>query len=201
MGNRRLAVITLNLGDSGVPVPFQIDSGSECFVLPRREYVRVVGDRSLAMLRPLKTVIVTYNGTREKSLGRCKLSVVRKGLKHRLVFNVLQGKYTPILSLDASQGTGVLKIKDSDPLDYVYNTHEAVQAKKLTACAVIAEYADVFQGLGRLNDSYSIEIDESVRPAVHVPRRVPAPVREKVGQKLDELVRGGVITPVTEAKD
>ena len=128
VGNKRRAMITLNLGDSGVPVPFQIDSGSECRVLPRHEYVRVVGDRSLAMLRPVKTVTVTYNGTRDKSLGQCKLSVVRKEVKHRLVFNVSQGKYTPILSLDASEGMRVLKITDSDPLDYMYKTHEAVQA-------------------------------------------------------------------------
>ena len=92
VGNRRRAMITLSLGDSGVPVPFQIDSGSECCVLPRHEYVRVTGDRSLAKLRPVKTGIVSYNGTREKALGQCKLSVVRKGVKHRLVFNVLQGK-------------------------------------------------------------------------------------------------------------
>ena len=109
------AMITLSLGDSGVPVPFQTDSGSECCVLPRHEYMRVTGDRSLAKLRPVKTVIVTYNGTRDKALGQCKLSVVRKGVKHRLVFNVLQGKYTPILSLDAPEGMGVLKVKDSDP--------------------------------------------------------------------------------------
>ena len=43
-------MITLKLGDSGVPVPFQIDSGSECCVLPRHECVRVTGDRSLAKL-------------------------------------------------------------------------------------------------------------------------------------------------------
>ncbi|KAI0229256.1 hypothetical protein LSAT2_020337 [Lamellibrachia satsuma] len=48
--------------DSGVPVTlFQIDSGSECCVLPRHEYVRMVGDRSLARLRPVKNVIVTYS--------------------------------------------------------------------------------------------------------------------------------------------
>ena len=95
----------------------------------------------------------------------------------------------------------MLKIKDSDPLDFVYNTHEAVQAKKLTVCTVKAEYPDVFQGLGRLKDSYSIEIDESVRPVVHAPRRVPVPVREKVRKKLDELESDGVLTPVTEATD
>ena len=72
---------------------------------------------------------------------------------------------------------------------------------KLSACAVKAEYPDVFQGLGRLKDSYSIEIDESVRPVVHAPRRVPVPVREKVRKKLDELESDGVLTPVTEATD
>ena len=59
----------------------------------------------------------------------------------------------------------------------------------------------MFQGLGRLKDSYSIEIDESVRPVVHAPRRVPVPVREKVRKKLDELESDGVLTPVTEATD
>ena len=78
----------------------------------------------------------------------------------------------------------------------MYNTHEAVQAKKLTACAVKAECPDVFQGLGRLKDSYSIEIDESVRPV----RRVPVPVREKVRKKLDELVCDEILS-VTEATD
>ena len=59
-------------------------------------------------------------------------------MKHRLVLMSCKA-YTPILSLDASEGMGVLKIKNSDPLDYVYSTNEAVQAKKLTACAVKAE--------------------------------------------------------------
>ena len=122
-------------------------------------------------------------------------------MKNRLVFYVLQGKYTPILSLDACDGMGVLKIKDSDPLDYVYSTHEAVHAKKLTACAVKAEYPDVFEGHGRLKDSYSFEIDESVRPVVHPPRLVAVSVGEKVRKKLVELVCDGVLTPVIQATD
>ena len=81
-------IITLNLGDSGMPVPFQIDSGYECCMLPRHEYVRVTRDISLAMLLQLETVIVTYNRTHEKSLGQYKRSVIRRGVKHRLVFNI-----------------------------------------------------------------------------------------------------------------
>ena len=66
VGNRRRAMITLNLGDSEVPMPFQIDRGYECCMLPCHEYMRVTGDTSLAMLLQLETVNVTYNGTHEK---------------------------------------------------------------------------------------------------------------------------------------
>ena len=54
VGDRHHAMITLNLGDGGVPVPFQTDSESECCVLSRHIYVRVTGDRSLAKLWPVK---------------------------------------------------------------------------------------------------------------------------------------------------
>ena len=150
------------------------------------------------MLKQVKPTIVTYVGTREKALGQYKLSVVRKGVKHRITFNVLQGKYTPILSLDASEGMGLLKIKDCDPLDYVCTVNDS---SKLTEINEKAEYADVFHGLGRLKDSYSIQIDDSIRPVVHSPRRVPVPMRNKVHEKLEHLVNEGVITPVTDATD
>ena len=91
---------------------------------------------------------------------------------------------------------GLLKIKDCDPLDCVCTVNES---SKLTEINVKAEYADVFRGLGRLKDSYSIEIDDSIRPVVHAPRRIPVPMRSKVHDKLEQLVNEGVITPVTDA--
>ena len=165
-----------------MPTRFQIDSGADCCVLPCDEYVRDTGDESLAMLKQVKPTIVTYVGTREKALWQCKLSVVRKGVKHRITFNVLQCKYTPILSLDASEGMGLQKIKDSDPLNYVCTVKES---SKLTEINVKAESADVFRGLGRLKDSYSIQIDDSIRPVVYAPRRIPFPMRNKVREKLE----------------
>ena len=93
---------------------------------------------------------------------------------------------------------GLLKIKDCDPLDYVLTVNESI---KLTEINVKVEYADVFQGLGKLKDSYAIEIDESIRALVHAPRRIPVPMRNKVHEKLEQLVNEGVITPVTDATD
>ena len=91
---------------------------------------------------------------------------------------------------------GLLKIKDCDPLDYVCTVNES---SKLTEINVKAEYVDVFQGLGRLKDSYQMQIDDSIRPVVHAPRRVPVPIRNKIHEKLEQLVNEGVITPVTDA--
>ena len=59
----------------------------------------------------------------------------------------------------------------------------------------------VFQGLGRLKGSYSIQIDNSIRPDVHAPRRIPVTMRHKVHEKLEQLVNEGVTTPVTDATD
>ena len=69
VGNKRRAMITLEVGKNGVPTRFQIDSGADCCVLPRDEYIRVTGDESLTMLKQVKPTIVTYVGAREKALG------------------------------------------------------------------------------------------------------------------------------------
>ena len=79
---------------------------------------------------------------------------------------------------------GLLKIKDCDPLDYVCTVTES---SKLTEINVKAEYADVFQGLGRFKDSYSIQIEDSIRPVFHASRRALVPMRNKVHRNWNSL--------------
>ena len=59
VGNKRRAMITLDVGKNGVPTRFQIDNGADCCVLPRDQYVRITGDGYLAMLKQEKPTIVT----------------------------------------------------------------------------------------------------------------------------------------------
>ena len=94
---------------------------------------------------------------------------------------------------------GLLKIQDCDSLGSVYSV--CATTTGLSANDVLTEYGDVFKGLGRSKDTYTIQIDESVKPAVYAPRRVPVPLREQLREKLDELVNDAVIAPVTEATD
>ena len=43
-----------------------------------------------------------------------------------------------------------------------------------------------------------MELDETVKPVVHPPRKVPVALRDRLKEELDKLVREKVITSVTE---
>ena len=47
---------------------------------------------------------------------------------------------------------------------------------QLTLNAIKQQYGEVFQGLGEMEQEYEIQLDDSVRPVVHPPRKVPIAV-------------------------
>ncbi|XP_051782102.1 uncharacterized protein K02A2.6-like [Erpetoichthys calabaricus] len=62
-----------------------------------------------------------------------------------------------------------------------------------------AAYPEVFQGLGKLQESYHIQLEQGATPvALSVPRRVPLPLRDAVRAELHRMEGMGVISKVTE---
>jgi len=78
------------------------------------------------------------------------------------------------------------------------NNHLQTSPSVLSEEWILKEYSDVFEGLGCMDGLYHMEVDETVRPVVHLPRKVPVALRDHLKEELDKLVRGGIITPVTE---
>ena len=78
--------------------------------------------------------------------------------------------------------------------------HTSVNSKRSQVFqdTVLREYPDVFEGLGCLAGDYRIQIDASVRPVVHPPRRVPCALREDIKGELTHMVGDRIIAPVTE---
>ena len=58
---------------------------------------------------------------------------------------------------------------------------------------LVEQYDNVFKGLGCLGDEYHIEVDKSVVPVQHVPRRVPVAMKERLKQKLSELTNKALL--------
>ena len=61
-------------------------------------------------------------------------------------------------------------------------------------------YPECFETEGKhfLDFEYSIRVDPSVIPKAHPPRRVPLELKDKLGSKLEEMVKRGIIERVAE---
>ena len=59
-----------------------------------------------------------------------------------------------------------------------------------TTSDIFQEYADVFEGIECLDESYHIKIDPNVKPVLHPPRdrRVPVTLKDPLKKGLDRMV-------------
>ena len=76
-----------------------------------------------------------------------------------------------------------------------------------TACAVsskgalVSDFTDVFQGLGKLPSMHALRLKEGSKPIVQSPRRVPFRLRDKLKNTLDSMDSSGTITKVKTPTD
>ena len=72
------------------------------------------------------------------------------------------------------------------------------KGKPLTKESLIAEFADVFNGTGKLHGPYHLEIEADAIPVVHPPRKVPIAIKHEFKEELERLHKLGILAPVTE---
>ena len=73
--------------------------------------------------------------------------------------------------------------------------------EELPSDGILAEYADVFTGLGCFPGEHHIVIDTNVTPVIHAPRRVPLSLQPKLKQTLEAMVKTGTIVKRDEPTD
>ena len=85
----------------------------------------------------------------------------------------------PILGAETAQKMNLLVVQHQNILKPDHQTPEILEdsINSLTEEQVLAEYADLFKGLGRIEGKLHLEVDETVPPVVMLPRRVPVAVR------------------------
>ena len=123
----------------GNQVRFQVDTGSECNLLPIKLYKSLTGDTNFSMLRKCHKPIVSYTGKRRQITGKINLRVWHKRSTQTLTFNVIDGEYQPILSLNTSIALGIVTLHDCDVLSLTISSRSN---------AILEEFKDAFEGLG-----------------------------------------------------
>ncbi len=169
-----------------------MDTGATCNVVPEK-----LVPPGQPVLRGTDTLIV-YGGATMKPVGTTQLNIMnpKKGKKYRTHCVVVCGsKAIPILGSKASQAMELVEIKYDN---ICLRLENICQTGLLSKDSLLEEYPDVFQGTGKLAGAYHIEVDPSVSPKVHPPRRMPVATLDKLKAELDKLVKEDIIKPVTE---
>ena len=147
-------------------------------------------------LQRSNATLTMYNGTVMHRVGKCKLTCTRGNSKHLLEFQVVDFEVKPILSAETCQKLKFLQVLANDKND----KDEIAQGKMSvnTTPDIFQEYADAFEGIGCLDESYRIEIDPSVKPVIHPPCRVPVTLNDPLKKELDRMLEEGILTSVNE---
>ena len=164
-------------------VTYTLDTGAQANILPQYIYYSLE-NRPRQHKKNIK--LSAYNGesipVKEKVVVRIEKG---KNISFLVQFIVVPMKPNPIIGLKTCERLNLIErvmlINDSDP-------------------SIFDEY-DVFGELGCLSGQYHINIDETVKPVVHPPRRVPFALRHKLKAELERLVSLNVIEKVDHSTD
>ena len=182
---------TLDLNIERMParsVTCQMDCGSTCNILSFMEYCKIAQDGN-PDLQKSNAKLRLYDGLTMVPMGTCTLHCIHEGKNYELDFQVVNVDQKPLLSATTCEQLGLLTVHVSQTLHSVRETD------------IMTEYADVFTGLGCLPGEYHMEIDDTVKPVQHQPRRVAVALKPELQKKIDELERKGVLAKVTTPTD
>ena len=122
---------------------------------------------------------------------------VKNNTEH-LDFYIVDTDQTALLSAEACEKLELLTVNIVNSVD---TTLVWTNSEPLTRSQMLNTYRDVFEGLGSFPGEYKIEIDSSVKPVQHQPRRVCQTMKQEIHMKLKDLESRGVIKKVTTPTD
>ena len=65
----------------------------------------------------------------------------------------------------------------------------------------LQEFHDVFEGLGEMPGEYHIELKAGATPVIHLPRRIPLSLYDKLKHTLNNLENEGIVSKVDKPTD
>ena len=192
---------TVTVNDSK-DVTFQLDCGATCNLLPLKVFSSIMGNPQDLYLKRTLATLKMYNGSTMSPLGKSTLRCTKGEVSKDVDFFIVDDGVRPLLGAETCQELNFIKVMVNDfPTSEIVNSVNVKcqpNHSVLTEERILNEYSDVFEGLGCMEGLCHLEVDQTVRPVVHPPRKVPVALRDRLKEELDKLVGEEIITPVTE---
>ena len=172
------------------PVRMLVDSGSTCDIVPESVFKMLNKE-----LVKSKRNVYAYNSDVPLDvlgLADVTIRVPETGESLKTKLTVVKGSPMPLLGRNTAIKLGVLRIGVETNKVCALNAVGDVTIEKLKDT-----FPSVFKGLGKLKDcQLKLHIDDSVVPVAQPVRRIPFSRRERVTEKLNELLALDVIEKV-----
>ncbi|XP_065584468.1 uncharacterized protein LOC136043480 [Artemia franciscana] len=172
-------VAKLYLTKEGINVEFKIDSGAEANVIPMKTLNKM---HRQPKLRPTSDILTNYTGESLKVAGTCQLEVQYKNREPQTrKFYVVNTDKRPILSRQTSVSLNLIK--------FIYNIEQTPVTG--TTDEILAEYKDVFEGIGKMPEKCKIHLKPRAIPSVQPPRKVPSAIQDKLKTNWNDWYPSG----------
>lgn len=178
-----------------VHVPVLIDTGASVNVLNKDHYSQITRQQTNITLQKSKIQLYAYgNKASLPVLGKFDTTIEVCNTSSPATFYVIDGNHGSLLNCATATALGLLKINVA--VNSISPEHAATQPTFVTK--LVEEYADIFQGIGKLkSEGVQIHIDPEAKPTVQPHRRIPFHIRRKVECELDALEKAGIIETPT----
>ncbi|XP_048576175.1 uncharacterized protein LOC125557547 [Nematostella vectensis] len=172
----------------GRRVKFQVDCGATVNVI-NQKYVP-----QNTQLQESKNTLSMYNKTTLKPVGKCRIITINliTKKKYNVMFEVVKEDLTPLLSRKAAEQMKLITVN--------YDNFKQVHVVTDGFTELVTEYKAVFDdtAVGCFSGKVNLKVDGNAVPTQSPPRRVPISVKPALEKELHNLVKLGVLKPVTE---
>ena len=200
---RNKSLITLKIAGRDVRIKADRGAEIEATVIPYNLYTQITKKTVHKIRQPLKGWLA------KKPIhlkGSVSLPTQYKNRKLDVLYLVVEGDFTPLLGCDARLDLEVITFMNLQLIDtpepHVMNSDTSRKDEDQSIFdtdPVVREYQDCFSDKpGKLPTKVHMEIDPSVPPAVHPPRKIPISLLEPAQEKLKEMEEDGIIVKVEE---
>jgi len=179
----------------------QVDTGATCNIMSLRD-LAVINQTGDPPLRSSKVKLKLFDGSLMTPCGVATLKIHRDNTTQELDFQIVETVDKPLLSAETSVKLGLLKLSFTDTAQVNSMGTEPVKSSvPLTREKILADYKDVFKGLGHIGESSTFVINPNHSPVQHAPRGIPVTLQKEVKEKIAELEKKGIIQKATDPTD
>ena len=179
------------LNVAGRTVRFLLDCGATVNLLPA-SLVEQLGSVVKNLRRP-EVNLRMFDESQLKTVGMLSLPVTHPttGQFEHVDFYIAEKHNQPLLGIEACLKFDLLNVNHD-------NICSIDASAPLTMDEVDRDFADIFEGYGKLEGQVSLKVDQSVQPVRMPLRKLPIPIRDRVADELQHLEDSGIIVRVTK---